>query len=383
MSFTNNYSIRTINETFKNFEFLEDAPSVSKRDVTIYFEVTTDVLSLHKQATLFSDSFQTHGYIDFKRVLRIPETAVKETLYNMYVYSYVKCLYNAFFSTQFSQNTDMGRSFRGHVALYRLLSSPSQHTIKDDIYISYEIILGTIKYRKALILQLISKFPFLAEFRFASIEDLGRTHFYISDYESYIDRLDRNFYSTDFIQRGEGNETFEPKKYIPYDDGKLEIFDLGKSDASSITSFGNSPIMNAFQNNSMKLLYFIPVGNGKPVKFNPSFSFDKANFIRLSSEGNDLEQIRKIYRQYNIKKTDYHLYKSEVFTNTGIKPRGELNYMDGDFNFKLPDIDELVDNLDSFLDMRKILQSILIGEFDLSEMLDDLIRQQVKSENQN
>lgn len=375
MSFTNNYSRRPINEIHKNFEFLEGKSLISSRTYDLQFKVDIDLKELHQQAAVFATNYETHGHINHYKVMRIRREKVIFKLYELYIYSFVKSLYSALYYSNLNEKSKLGWVFTGHCGLFNLLRSSSNSGSEGNIMLSYKISLGTGQYKAALFMSLLSKFKFLRKYKDYSMDSFGTTSFYIPEYESYMNYLREDSYSSDHILQGE-NENKEDKKNrvkkTVYTNGKLSISELN-SDAESIIDFNNTPIMNAFQSSDSKVLYFITVMNGKEMEFNPSFSFNKANFIKLAN-GYDFSSISRCYNKMELEGVK-HLVCSEVFTNTGIKCRNTSIGIIKDKDIKIPNIDKFVSSINNLGD--RLTQAVeYVSEYeqeysDLLELLND------------
>lgn len=390
MSFTNNYSQKTINEVLKNFEFLEDSTSISKRNFELNLKITNSTSQLNAQAITFSENLKTHGYINFYRVMRLREDQVISKLKNLYIYSYVKGLYNGLYYHRISESSNLGLCFAGHDSLMSILKSPNNSGLKDGYMLSVHIDLGNNQYKKALFIRLLAKFKFLRKYNNFSKDSFGTTPFYIPEYEGYLNYLNEDYYSRDHIQRGESVKEDQSKhsnriNNLNYDRGKLNIVKMNQNSSNSILSFNNSPLMNSFYNNDLTKLRFIPVGNGKPVENNPSFFFNKANFIKQNDSGNDKVKIDRIYREFKCSELK-HTVCSEVFTNTGIKCQFIQTKSGDKPEVKIPGISKVTEYLESLGDKvgESILQTISdrIDELDLEEFFNELLDMAVKSESQ-
>jgi hypothetical protein len=155
---------------------------------------------------------------------------------------------------------------------------------------------------------------------------------------------------------------------------------------SSILSFNNNPLMNAFYTNDKKKYKFITVNGGKSVINNSSFFFSKANFIKMSSKQVNNDKINRIYREIDVDDKFRHVVCYEVFTNTGIicsflptaKPSNPI---------KIPGIEKIEQYLTELFDelsLEDILDKIAEAtNFDnIEEFFNQLLEKLVKSENQ-
>jgi hypothetical protein len=181
--------------------------------------------------------------------------------------------------------------------------------------------LGSRKEIQALLLKLLTAFPFLLKYKKENFDEFGTFPFKIIQYETYFNQLAEDYYSRDHIQQGGIDYEGPRNKGLVYNNGKLSLFRIDQNNSTNVTTFSNSPVMNGFISNDNKHYKFILVNNGKEVENNPSFFFSKANFIYLNDKGNDKDKIDRIYRSIPIDSNLSHTVCSEVFTNTGIKCR--------------------------------------------------------------
>jgi hypothetical protein len=320
MSFTNNYSQVTINEVIKNFEFLTDSTSISDRSFHLAFKLSQNLDMLELQAVTFAENFKSHGYINFFKTLRIPENQVYDALHDLYIYSYAKCLYNGLNYSTISEQSYMGYAFRGHSSLFYLMRSPGNSTKYQKLYLSWNLDIGDESYKQALLLNLISQYPFLKSYREYSKDTYGTKPFMIQKFEAYFNFLTEDYYSRDNVQQGEQqNKSEGPRAFNNAPSGKICVIRMDPNHVSSMLSFSLNPIMNAFLSANGSKFYFVPVGNGKQVENNASLFFSKANFIQLEDENSkEMTKVKRIYRSIKVNDDLIHTVCSEVFTNTGI-----------------------------------------------------------------
>jgi hypothetical protein len=377
MSFTNNYSQVTINEINKNFEFLIDSTSISDRSFHIHFKLGMDLDMLEYQATTFSENFKSHGYINFFKTLRIPESEVFRALHDLYIYSYAKCLYNGLNYSTISEKADLGYAFRGHGALFYILRSPGHSEFyKKRMSISWNLDLGNESYKQALLIKLIAQYPFLKTFRSYSLDTFGTKPFMIQKFEAYFNYLTEDFYSRDNVQQGEQNKAEGPRSFANATNGKIILVRMNESHTSSMSSFSLNPIMNAFLSANNKDFYFVPVGNGKSVENNPSLFFSKANFIGLRDNKYNIDKIMRTYRSIPVDSNLLHTVCSEVFTNTGIICRFlSVNSINKETNkWPIEKLGELISNIKDKTPT-EIIDAILerIGEIDFDDLYNELL----------
>lgn len=350
-----NYSFNTICEKIKNFTFLEDSSSVIDKGMTLFFDIVVSTNELDAQATTFMENYSTHGHINFFRVFKCKPSEVDDLLYELYIYSYVKCLYNGLYYDRISESSDLGLSFIGHSMFFELLRSPNATNFKDDTLISYRIQLGNEINRQALILRLISRFSFLRDFLDYNTDALGTSSFFINKYERLLNFLVEDFYSRDhFVNAEKDKDNKRSRGAYNYENGQLFIVKIGQ--AKSFAAFNNSPVINAFTDHSGNKLIFSTVRNGKSMEFNSSFSFSKANFIRLSDRNNDFDKVEKYFNNLILTNDQRHLVCSEVYANTGIYCRfvGPKTS-----NVKIPTMSDFTNLIkDKNYDLDNILESV-------------------------
>jgi hypothetical protein len=385
MSNTTNYCQAHIHKVFKNYEYLRDSTSISDKslNLSLLFDPIYDYLAL--QARTFMLNFKGHGYINFFKTLRVPEKDVKQLLYEAYIYSFFVAVYNALYYDRVSGQCELGYILEGHAALFDVLRSPTISGMKDSTYLSYNINLGGEDGRKAIVVGLLAKFPFLKEYRKTNLNDFGTFAFRIPKYDEVYNRLVEDYYSRDHIQQGERDDDKPHPRAVglEYTRGKLHVTNLKTKNTSTILTFNNNPVMNSFYSSDRKSFYFVPVNNGRAIENNASVFFSKANFIKLDSLENDMV---KINRTYSIVPDDNqlaHTVCSEVFTNTGIKceffpsdkPKSKYNVPD--FNKTL----DLIKTLERS-GIEKVVEFISDIEFeDFESFVDDYLQSLVKSEN--
>jgi hypothetical protein len=260
MSKTTNYSRKRINEVIKNFEFLENSTTTSEESFCLNLRFDPILQELHRQAMTFSMSYSTHGYINFFKVLQVKQELVESSLYELYIYSFCKCAYNGIYFHNISGSMDLGSAFSGHANLFNVLKSRRNSGNVNQIYLSYSIDVGTESEKQALFAQLFAKFKFLSKYRQYSTDRFGTHSFFIKRYESFLNRLTEDFYSSSHIQQGEktfhSDNRFSHSDNLKYENGKLEIEKLDSKLSTSINSFDNSPFMNSFYSEDKKILFY-------------------------------------------------------------------------------------------------------------------------------
>jgi hypothetical protein len=390
MSFTNNYSQAPINESIKTFEVLEDNTTISNRSFNLNLIIDLSSKQLKYQAKLFAVNYKTHGYINFFKTFRIREDQVLDVLEKLYVYSYAKCLHNGIYYHRISNNSDMGFAMRGHAAYFNLLTQTSQSGKKNDTLLTYNLDVGSDKYKEALLVKLIATYPFLKEYTEYRKDPLGTFPFFIQEFEGYFTYLSEDYYSRDHVQQGEqdkfGNsDTTGRSRGLTYPNGKLHIVRMNQKHNSSILSFNNNPLMNAFYSNDRKKYRFITINAGKSVINNPSFFFSKANFIKLADNQTNEDKIERIYREIKVDNNLEHVTCYEVFTNTGIMC-SFMPVKSSSSTIKIPSLATIEQYLTKLKDMMQEDILIRIAEAtdlsDLEEFFNELLNNSVKSENQ-
>lgn len=403
MNFTN-YCSKYIEEVFENFQYLLDSAVVSSRSFDFEFKISVDLKQLNAQASVFSENFKTHGYINFFRVLRVKENDVLETLKLTYIYSFIKALYNGFYYYKLSETANLGVCYSGHCALFNILKSPNNSGFKNDLMLTYSIDLGSNSYKQALFAIIFKRYPRLRPSFITDLSQLGNSAYIIPEFETYLQCLNKDYYTRDHINRVDTNkfesgrhnrksnneekETENKGKYLPdnksflYDNGKIEIMTLGGTTMSNIYNFQNSPVLNAFTNLNSSKLYFTPVNSGKTMKDNASFIFSKANFIRLNTTTENSNNIKNIYLSKSLSSSVDHLICNEVYGNTGIKCRFNTQITD---NTELPAIVDFEDFISKIKEKGKellpTLEEILEAE-SLEELINDTLERLLKIEAQ-
>lgn len=382
MSFTNNYSLKHHCEVCKNFIYLYARNKLYDQSLLLNYEININFNRLEIQAKTFALNFSGHGYINFHKVLRCDRNLVDRILFEVYIYSFAKALINGLNFHLLSFNSNLGIAFRGHVALFNLLVSPNNSTMKDDFMLQTNISTGTQIARTAVMLQLINRFPFLKEYKLYSMDALGTSPFFIQKYETYLNRLNEDFYSRGYVQRGSQGpqEKNNPKSkdVLHFENGAINILTMNSEEAKTILLFSNSPLTNAFTNSNDTKLYFVPVQNGYDLEFNPSFSFCRANFITLAKKGVNQSELNEYFKTINITGKQDHLVCSEVFTNTGIKCRN-MPKTTPNSDVVMPIIDKLIEYLEKlgkdYVD--KLIERIIDSEdeVDITETFNELIEE--------
>lgn len=359
---TTNYSQKKISEIYKNFAFIENSNSTSDRSLDIRYEIDIDLEWLGKQAQTFSMNYSTHGYINFFKTIKCKPEDVNKLLFETYIYSFVKCFYNGIFYANVNQNSDLGYAFRGHAHLFHLLKSNNNSGNSGDVMFITRIEIGNEKRKEAQLIRILKKFKFLTSFKDTANDALGTNNFWISKYELVINSLKDDHHSKQHVEQG--NLTSEKEKEESnnsiYSNGRLHLMEVNKT-PSSILSFNNMPLMNAFTDKDKKF-YFIPVENGKNVEFNASFFYAKANFININKDKTDMSKIENYYHSYTLTSKQDHFICSEVYSNCGIKCRNY--YSPEPEKIKIPTVSEIESQLNKLTNSQtfKLIEKIAMGE---------------------
>lgn len=374
-----------------NFHFLDYAQANTDRGLTFNLSLNIDIQQLDLQASTFASNASSLGYINFGKTLRVRDEDIEDVLYNMFVYSRIKGLFNAFYFNSFSTESNLGVCFRGDAALFELLKTSRNSFISEEnFFIEYNIDFGTDTDRRFLALRLIQYFPFLIK-TFASINepDFGTLPFIDNELERYLCRLREDYYSRDHIITKQGNDSQDyvrsntkknSDRYtsnLDYSKGKIAIVDLESRDFKQIRSMSSCPMLNSFLCDGK--LYFLTVGKGHSIENNCSFIFSRTNFITLSKDNNDMEQINRYYDIVDNSNVN-HLTASEVFNVTGLKclniRNGGKRRGNGDIIPKLiPPVSKIISKFGKELDLDKLLLKIVdsLNE-DLEIDIEDMVR---------
>lgn len=370
---TTNYSHKAINAAIKHYEAFVDNTSVQQRNFYQNFRLSIDLEKLHSQAFTFAYSFKDHSHMDFERKIYVPLNKVEKILYRTYIYSFTKSIYNSIFRLQVNDDVEKGYILEGHCKLYHLLRTQSGIYNKDNVVYNYNIRLGSIEQRRASFMKIILRFSFLSSFLKQTSDNFGTSAFFIPEFEGYLSRLK---FRVDDLRGKEKKENKDTNVNTKYSFGLIQIVSLNNDNTcSNILNFENIPIFNAFENDKKDMLYYIPILENKPIVYNPSFFFNKANFIVLDKD-NDIKYLSRAYQTENLSVKQNHFISSEVYTNSGIKPYS-LYSLDK-YNFELSDkTKKLFDVLNNIKDteLAKIIDSIIekIKEevFELEDIADN------------
>lgn len=366
-----NYSAKNISTKAKNFVFLNDNASTSDKSFRLYLRFDISMSILHQQAEDFSLNYKTHGYINFFKTLCCKVEEVQQNLYNLYIYSFVKCFVNGLNFSKISEQADLGLAMIGHSQMFDIMKSPFCQQLEGDFLLSYMINLPTVAEKEAILVRLLSSFPFLGEFRLYSIDAFGTSAFFIPQYETFLQRLFEDYYSKDHFKNTTGSTDKMDSKDLKsqdqeekeksgkkrnknnsnedkiYPNGRLILVKLNKGQTNSVTGFKQSPIMNGFYSIDKKHFIFSEVGNGISMEFNHSLFFSKGIQLRVDGSNlNDLVKIDRYYLQNPLTLQQRHLICSEVSAMTGIKPRFVGSSQKFKTPFKVPPISKIIDVLD-------------------------------------
>lgn len=323
MSFTSNYSFKNLVKQIRNYEFLNDSSSTSTRNFSLSLCIDLELERLDLQSEVFSDNFIQHGYIEFSKTLRCKHDEVKTNLKNLYIYSFVKSLYNGLFFENISSDTKQGLCFRGHAAFYQILRNPNLSIFHDNYSVMALIKLPNSIEKKILMSLILRKYDFLSK-GITNIDSYGNSPFIHTEWESKMHYLNDSHTSRMNILnvesgekdklKNDGGSISKPKN----NDGRLVMLELTNDVASSIVNEINNPITNVLLKKNGDTLYFVPVNDTYQIENNCSFFFNLANFIRLNDSSD--KDLNKYYSSnpYSLESKKFFI-ASEVFTNTGIK----------------------------------------------------------------
>lgn len=326
MPVTSNYSHNDIVVKKENSDFLNARPISSSRSIEFKFKVNVEARDLHIQAATFADNYRSHGYINFYKVLRCRENQVWEYLYLMFIYSYVKCLHNACFYSDFNEQADQGYAFSGHSRMYHILRFPvfSRSTRE---YITYSIIeIGDEISRKVRLAMLVKNFPQLKPYKMYT-DTFGQQPFLIPDLEYKFDYLKTDYYAvlaegnpekTVADQKDDANTKSNLIKGEQLTKGRVEIVKVNDEDTKKIIMEKNIPLTNAFMNEKRDTFYYIPVNGTHKVVDNASVFFCRGCFIDLS-DNTDMIEVNELYCKSPYNNNKLFFVCSEVYTITGIK----------------------------------------------------------------
>lgn len=362
MPFTNNYSFNNLIKQFHNFEFLDDSSNISKRTLSLYFRIHLEFERLDLQSIVFADNIYQHAYFEFSKILQCRDVEVTKKLKNVYIYSFVKALYNALFFSSISSMTRQGLCFRGHCAFYQMIRNPNFSKTEDPYSVYATLNLPDENERMILMSLIFKKYPFLKT-GVSCLDSRGNRPFLIPEWEVVLQRLNdsrsvRNevINNESGIRNVQSNENSSNPR-IKNEDGRLIILDLHDNIANSILNESNIPITNVLLGIDSNDLYFSPVNGSKfKVENNESFFFCLANFIRFTDSNLDINKF--YYRSdYDFESKKYFI-ASEVYTNTGIKCR--IFNSDKNKNRKAPILPSIKDISDKIFDLPNVnIDSIL------------------------
>jgi hypothetical protein len=367
-----NYSIKDLTESYKNREFLIGINSVDERRIFFNFEINPNFKQLEAQARTFANNYDTHGYIKLHKVLRVNPYNVTQDLYEMYIYSYVKALYNGLYNQTINNKNTLGYVLMGHFALYSLLCSPQNSGIYKSFQISIKIKTFSDVHQKALITRFLTKYNFLSEGKETFI--FGKESFAIKKYEAFLNRLADDHYARGHVIKSENSSNkANTNDNLTYDQGQLHLMNIMPDNMSEVFHFNNVPIMNSFMNYNQDKFYYINVKNGINCQYNPSFVFSKANFITLSSEQNETEIADTFYKSYSYnERFNRNLTGSEVHCITGITCK-TIHTNDTEY-VKPIDFDRIKDFINKFKDSEfwDLIDIIITESIDVDELMEPI-----------
>lgn len=311
------YSFKDLIVKNKNESFINKFTSIDLRKLDLYFKIVLDFDFLALQADTFARNYSSHGHINFFKVLRCRNDDVVQYLFEMFVYSFVKCLHNGWFYHNLSEDSNMGYCFIGHSKFFNVLKGASLQRRENDVSINIMIENDSITRRRMLVALLVRQFPFLTSYSDFS-DNFGLQPFLIPELEDRFAYLLYDYYSSRATEELKDVKTPKSRNILD-EKGMLQIVKCNDAVGKSILKPEAYPIANAFLTEDGSELFYIAVNGKYSIENNPSFFFSKANFIRFV-RSSEPTKIRNNY--YNVQQIDSsHLFLvcSEVFTNTGIK----------------------------------------------------------------
>jgi hypothetical protein len=387
MNYTKNYSFDRIIQNYKSFAFLERENYITSENVKVYLNVDVNIRMLTNQAKCFAQNYRSFGDINFHKVLRCRENEVETKLFQMYIYSYVKCLHNGLFHPNISEDANLGSCFRGHCSFYHMLRSPVHMRSDDkDIFVSATLVTGNQKSKRILISYLIASFPFLKEHALF-VDSFGTDAFIIPDIERYFNFLNDDYYMTrqgnpsssddpddkeEDIERtsNNGNKNEESSIRTPRKEktssnvnrGVLRIVKFDNSNCKQVCFESHYPVLNALCNHGNNEFLFIAPDNGHEAQYNVSFHFSKANFITLARDFDYTFLLDKFYHSKSIGLEDSFLAVHDVLTITGIKGKFFADYpsdVDKQYFIPLVGVDETETLIDDKINDQTPIQDIV------------------------
>lgn len=425
-----NYSHKAINAAHKHYDaFLNNTP-VSMKNFELDLKINIDLNMLNIQAHTFAYFVRNDNNMKFETRLSAPLEKVETILYECYIYSFVKCLFNAFFRSEINSDMFKGYAFEGHCKFYHLLRAQYLVEEKGGIVYTINIDYGNEKHRRALFILIFGSFPFLRRYLDSGYDSFGTRAFFITDYENYLLRM-RNSVSDLKSKSNKGNNPIgnqnnkdqnidkdstipssisdQPQSQTPNSKkknnfnqnrnnsanlnnklGLLEIVELNDQSCSNITNFENNPVLNAFISEDGGTQYYIPIVDDKPIIYNASYFFNKANFITLSNN-QDMKILGRAYQRQEITDRQLHFICSEVYTNTGVKPQNVIVKRDKKDKISKIPVSQIYDYLDKIVKdklnevfieiLEGIAEKVTTEDFELGTLLNKILEPFVKQQN--
>lgn len=381
MENTANYGSNKIIAVKNTATYITGANSSSDKQVLIKLVHDFNPVDIDVQSLIFAQNYATHGYLQLTTLFKCSREQVIPKLRELYVYSFVKCVYNANNKDLLASQDDFGFCFRGHSELFYVLQQANYQIEKDDVFIHVNLDFGTKDERQIKFLATLEYFPFLKE-NGKWISSYGDQPFFIPDIERNFMVLQEDYYSVrahgepekiDKNYFGENIPLTSATEGVVNSEGRIQIVKVRNNQCSEIIMWERLPIINAFLSQDGSKFYFMEVNGNFQVKNNRSLFFSYSSGIKLVSlTGSNVENY---YRSTNTDRDLKFLATSQVFTMTGIRCQflsNELPENDtfGKVPFKkvmdsLSKIDNLLDNLEEFSTQVTNVLEILNGESDI------------------
>jgi hypothetical protein len=330
---TKNYSITKLTSLLKTDEFLNNGGSSQDHTIRYVFNLSTNPQRLKDQAVVFALNFKTHGQYNFEKLFGCNDYTSTQILEHMYVYSYLKSLYSIYFDRALTYEDDGGWCFIGHSKMYYLAQQKSYTFSHQNVSTSAYIDLGDEKSRIIEFALLLNQFPFFDKYM-KNLAPIGKGGFYISFFEQKFSKIMEDYYAKavvgepEFVSKYKDFNEGENLKLIPMADnenGKIKIVKLKSEACISIMNRDQNPLTNTFYGENCENLYHLEVNGNFVTKFNESFFFTLANFFLINIPKSDSNLILRYYKMTKINRDQNFLLNSEVYVNTGIKPKISLN----------------------------------------------------------
>jgi hypothetical protein len=362
LSYTDNY----ISNIFVNY--LDQQKSIygnsgyfTDKHHILNLDIELSVNTLHLQADSFANYMNENNFYYVRRLSNTRN--FYRAMYELYIYSYYKCLYLGFYSSQLNPKSDYGLALFGHGYLYHLLSS--ERNVTNNNFSGYHIGYSFNSYiKKDLILaSLRSKFKFLNGLTridpfgcsFNINPDVERLLLELQNITTFGGKFSNDENSTNSSR---GNPVISKELAVVndyYEGSDIQIRSLNSDVFSEVFSFKNNVIFNAFYSKKLKGFYYVKHSK-QDMLFNRCYFLSRANLIsgNFSSDG-DIDFNANIYHftefkgRNNLNKEHLHMIASDVFAITGIRPKtvgfDKLDRDDNDFDLT----DEILDLIDKLI----------------------------------